>query len=230
MTWYASQIFAQPTPSVRQLFADNPMLTNHLYLVNHLEGHQWPQAPEDPWSRRHGLPAEGLLVVRELCQPGTPEFAWQGTDAVAWDKIESSERLPILRLTHLPTVSNGKIYFDNQWAGGHPPIAFLKVLKEVSATTRTTVCFYHHASGAERSAGQEIAWLFGAEDCVYVGYYPEYEWVSKFTADGASQLPGVGHEEGKTVLQHVLNYFGLELSSRYFASHTRDFDWQQYKI
>jgi hypothetical protein len=204
------------------MLAANPALVDHMYLVNHLEGHQWPQAPEDRYSLRHGLPAEGLLVVRELCQPGSPEFEWQGKNAVGWDKLTGPARLPALQLAHLPSVSNGKVYFDAHWAGVHPPIPFLKYLKEVSSTTSSTVCFYHHASGAER-------WVFGEEDCVYSAFDPGYESVSKYTAIGNSQWPGVG-PEGKTVLQLVLNYFGLVLLSRYFAPHTRYFNWQQYKI
>jgi hypothetical protein len=230
MVWYASQIYAQPTPDVRALFAAHLTLSQGMYLLNHLEGHQWPEGDFARYWFPHGLPTEGLLVVRELCAPGTMEFDWHKprASALSWEDVIGPSNMRVLRLNHLPSAEVGKIFFDSAWAGVHPPSPFLKFLKDVSRTTGTVISFYHHASRAEKTALQELAWVFGEDECVYAGLTPDYGKVTKFTPIGATEFGTT--RDRKTVLQYVLGHFGLELPSTYFAPHTRDFVWEQYKL
>jgi hypothetical protein len=227
MTWYASQIYAQPTPAVRSILTTHPVLSKSLYFLNHLDNHQWPESIF--YGGPHTLPPGGLLVGRELCAPDTREFKYHGTDAVSWEGIAGPADALVMRLSHLPSSSNGNIYFDSEWAGGHPPIPFLKFLKHLSRSTGSVISFYHHASGAEQSAQQELAWVFGETDYVYVRYTPTYDRVSRFTSTEVTEIPRTGHQT-KTVLQLVMRHFGLELPTHYFAPHTRVFGWGRHKI
>lgn len=223
MVWYASQIFAKPSSEVRATFAAHPTLSRGMYLVNHLEGE----------SAKHELPPNGLLVVREVCAPGSAEAEYHGPDALSWDGVSGSAEAEVLRLSQLPYASNGKIYYDNPRWGIHPPLPFLRYLKEVSARTDTVISFYHHFSGAEKTTIQELAWVFDKQDCVYAQHIPRFYGITRFTATETTELPRgtePADKYGYTVLQRVLRHFGLDLPSSYFALHTRMFGWANYKV
>lgn len=233
MVWYASQIFAQPKPEVRSIFAANLVLSKGMYLLNHLEGHRWPEGVFAKFDRPHGLPTEGLLVVREVCAANSIEADYHGSEALMWDSLTGPSEAPVLRLSSFPYASNGNIYYDNPRFGIHPPLPLLKFLKAISTQTGAVISFYHHYSGAEKTTIQELAWVFDQQDCVYVQHIPEFYQITRFTATEAVELPrseAFADKHGYTVLQRVLNHFGLELPSGYFAPHTREFGWAKYKV
>ena len=78
MTWYANQIFGPPRPEVvAALRAEFP---GGVFLL-----HDLPVGWE-PGSGPLPMPAEGLLVVRELCHPhnsGHPS-SWFDEDGISW--------------------------------------------------------------------------------------------------------------------------------------------------
>ncbi|MCB9457575.1 MAG: hypothetical protein H6671_16435 [Anaerolineaceae bacterium] len=233
MVWYASQIFAEPTPEVRSIFAAHPTLSRGLYLLDHLEGHRWPEGVFAKVEFPHGLPPNGLLVVREVCAPDSIEAEYHGPDALMWDTIIGLSEAKVLRLSHIPLASNGVVYYDNPRAGIHPPTSFLKYLKDVSTKTDTVISFYHYFSAAEMTTIQELAWVFDEQDSVYVQHVPIAYKITQFTATKTSELPRreeLADKYGYTVLQRVLRHFGLDLPSRYFAPHTRHFEWEKYKV
>jgi hypothetical protein len=233
MVWYASQIFAEPRPEVRSIFAAHPALSRGIYMLNHLDGHRWPEGHFAKVDLPHGLPPNGLLVVREVCAPGSGEAEYHGAETISWEGVAGPSEAKVLRLSQIPYASNGTIYYDNPKWGIHPPVLFLKHLKDVSTKTGTVVSFYHHFSRAEKTTVQELAWVFGEEDYVYVQNIPDFYKITRFTATEAAELPrgqNLADKYGYTVLQRVLNHFGLDLPSGYFAPHTRDFAWAQYKV
>lgn len=226
MTWYASHIYAEPKPDVCAMFAALPMLSNGMYLIKDLKELGW--LSDDSTS-------PSLLVIREMCQPGTREAAWheQGKrkgDALSWVDISSREDIEVLSLAHLPVAGNGKVYLDSEWAGQHPPLGFLRFLKHISKKTGTTVSFYHHASGAEQTQDQEFAWIFGKSECVYVKHDPAWGCVTSYTQSGRQSMSG-------NILELLLRDFKMNLDTSQvsgfhacFTPHTRTFEWERYKI
>lgn len=204
MTWYASQIYAQPT--AREALEAQPALANALFDL------------------------DGLLVAREVYAPDTDVFRWCRGAAESWESLRSTFDAPILSLATLPSASNGKVFYDSKWGGIHPPGHFLRLLKQISHDTGSVVSYYFHASGAERSADQEFAWVFGTEpDCLYVAHVPEAYRVTRHTADSVEEVPR-SDKRPLTVLMCVLRHFGLDLPSSDFAPHTRDFDWERRRL
>ncbi|MCC7450441.1 MAG: hypothetical protein IT324_23685 [Anaerolineae bacterium] len=146
MTWSASHIYAEPKPSVISAFCSIDALSDGLYLVKDLAGHEW-------WhdENRHNIPVNGLLIVRELSSSADQS---DETDVVFWDDIVGPLTINIISLPAIPP-----------W--GFPPVEFLRFLKWVSDTTDTTITYYHCAMWGGL-VDSEFAWIFDREDKVYV--------------------------------------------------------------
>jgi hypothetical protein len=218
VTWYAGHIFAEPSDAViRELLAFQA-LAGHMYHVSDLGGHVW----HDP-EVLHGLPAGGLLVARELCAFASPEGEWHGEEAVQWDGRVAS-------FTVGPTVigpSDLNVivppYLDEEGhslADTFPPIEFLRFLKSVSQSTRTTVSYFHCSmwGGTTEAA---YGFVYGAEDVVFV-----------HRTDGTStEYRAFGERERQDdVLRLVLQLHDLRLPTPYFALHARSFPWSRYRL
>jgi len=198
-----------------------------MYWIRDLDGYSWPFGIVP-----HGLPENGVFVVREVCDPrlqanpGEHEVQarWhlsQGHRVLSWHSISGPEELSVIEPPALPIYAFGTLHYEaNQKS---PPIAFLRYLKNLAQDTRTTVSFYHYNSGAERAVCQEYAWVFGDEEAVYVWH--DYHHIMRYSAMGEERL-----SEPTSVLMRVLNQYGLQLKTWYFAPHTRAFNWRKYDV
>ena len=172
MTWYASHVYAHPVPALVERVRAHRLLSKGAYLIDDLAGHEWPDSKYE-----HGLPPEGLLVIREFCgMPShTPyrhsERRWHTgrNPVIPWRKLSGPRRLSVIQPPHLPVKSFGNLHLDAR-RDAYPPAHFLRFLKQLSAQTETCIIYYHHFSGAEMAAQQQFAWVFGPEDRVYVAH------------------------------------------------------------
>ncbi len=197
MTWYAHEIIFQPTPEVLAVLQAHPVLSQGMYWVRDLEEHTWfnPKA-------KHGLPPDGLLVMRPVCSP---------YEHGEWYKTEN----PIDWFTVNPVPSN------QETAKGEsvpqPPEALQNYLRQISHDTDSTVAFYQ----CEMWAGGldfEKAWVYTPDVNIYTHPYNDNDGIVRFS------------DHNNEPLLAMLRHFGLELPTTYFALHTRGFPWARYKI
>lgn len=230
MTWYASHIYARPTEPVVSELLSHPVLSRGLYLLKDLRDYRWPELKDI--KIEHGLPEDGLLVVRELCAPNTDEAHWHDDRrevpaSISWLGIEGATNVEIILPPHLPTYGFGQIHLDDN-PEAYPPVPFLCYLKHLSRATNTTIAYYHHMSAAGYGVQQEFAWVFGSEECVYVDNVGRSLTLTKYTWEGVIEIPQKLSSD--SILKYTLLHFDLDLPSSFFAPHTRDFKWSRYKL
>ena len=163
MTWFANYIFAEPKQTVISKFCTIPEILNRLYLVADLDGYNW-------FDKRvcHGLPSEGLLVGREICNLESYEAKWHGDDAISWDAFVGPDNIEVIQPEIL--LSSEDIHDDLEEAHlkeAQPPAGFLHFLKWVNLTTNSVISFYYCATWGGDTE-QEFAWVFSDEDKVFI--------------------------------------------------------------
>jgi hypothetical protein len=226
MTWYASHIYVDPENSVIEILQAHRVLSRGLFWIKDLEDHEWFDEKS-----RHELPRNGIVVAREVCDPRLGknridtdvEAQWhinRGYNVLSWNSIVGPDDLEIIMPPHFPVLAFGEL--DYTLDQNPPPLTFLRYLKQLAATTNTTVSFYHHRLGAEWAVRQEYAWIFGREECVYVAH----GWkIFKYSATGVQE-----NTSNDTVLKCLMGHYGLNLASTYFAPHRRGFNWNKHKL
>jgi hypothetical protein len=231
MTWFASHIYAEPTEAIIEILKLHPVLSKGIYWIKNFEGYEWL-----PGIRPHELPPNGLLVVREVCDPtlGKDQYDTQVEaqwhlhvnrrhKVLSWNTVICTEDLPVIMPDVLPISGYGsdRLIVDDSYK--FPSIEFLRYLKMLSSITDTTVCYYHHMSGAEMTVHREFAWIFGKNECVFVRHGGTS--VMRYTNTEKQEL-----STRNTVLMLMLQYYGLNLSTSYFAPHTRHFNWAKHAV
>lgn len=207
MSWSASTIYAQATPALRKLLAEDPVLGPHLHHIRRIE-HRWPGG-----SAPHGLPTGGLLAVPGVYAPDGRHAA-----VVPWDALHGG-RGPAARFPR-PELLAGRGLDPREW----PPAALLQYLKDLSHRAGDPVSLYR----CEMWGGEidvEAAWL--------PGWAPgEPDRVIWFTGAGriATAVGSRVHEEDGDTLQRLLEYHRLRLPGKYFAPHTGTFDWERHRV
>lgn len=215
MTWFAHHIFALPTVSVLNILTNNPFLTNRIYWIQDLTEHQWP----NPQSQ-HGLPLDGLLVVKPVADPdGHYEFWYKDEESIiSWFNLQEPDETGI----DIPPSWLKMISLEYDLAD-YPPIPFLKWLKRLSLVTQTPSAYYHCATWGGKIE-MEYAWVFTPNESAYA-HTPFQKSELKLIQYGPEK-----RRETKDgyVLVETLKHFELELPSPYFALHSRSFPWQKY--
>lgn len=218
MTWYASHIYAEAKPSLIEALRAHPSLSQGLYKLVKL--------------KEHRLPKNGLIVVRELCDPESEEGKWhRPKNVISWHDLQGVGKTPIIQPPYLPEYGFGWVRPD-LGKEAYPPLEFLRYLKQLSSTHDATVGYYHHRTGAERAVDQEFAWIFGAEECVYVSHVPNAKHYTVYTSaqEGWLSESAVARKGVSEPLITIMEHFGIVLKDWYFAPHTRSFAWDKYKV
>lgn len=250
MTWYAQQVFAQPRDDVIAAFESIHGVADAIYHVPHLRDMESEEQVvagvifgDDGHvdlhrTVRHGpkLPADGLLVIRELCGAGDDHCAeWFGEDAVSWDHIGNG----------LPASDDPILAYDNAfanapewWQNTAPPAAMLRQLKTLADKTKSVVAYYAcHMWGGDVEC--VFGWVWDGDrqsSCFYRGIVAsdaQGQETTGFYTDltGAYAVDRFGRRlivDGD-VLTLILLHFGLLLRNGYFALHTRSFPWNKYR-
>jgi hypothetical protein len=211
MTWFANHIYAAYKPTLLSALKEHPILGKGLYLITDISDFTWYR-PE----HEHGLPAGGLIVVRELCFPGVDSDAaeWHGRDALVWAST-SSESCAVIPPQIVLSGTNGEHQEDLV------PITFLRSLKAISVANESKFTYYAHFMWGGDTE-YEFAWIFGPEDRAVK--FLNYEMVLEVRIDKPPE-----HRPG-TVLKTVMAELGVSLPTSVFAPHTRQFDWSRYRI
>lgn len=200
MTWYANRIYLNATPEVLVRLRAEPPLVGHVFLLTGTLPASWQSD-----AGAVALPEGGLVVVKEVCQPGDPS-GWYPPDAVvSWHALRGSPDINIIDGAHI-----GDIDEDQK-----PPAAFLRFLKGIHTAMGVPVTYYCGRMWGGSFDG-EFAWAFAEREVVYARL-SETQTV-ELERDGRRVVQG-------EVLMLALAHHGVHLPTPYFAPHTREFDW-----
>jgi hypothetical protein len=218
MTWYADEVIARATPEAVRTFVSDALLAPFSYhLANPLE-HPW-HTPE----LVHGLPPEGLLVVRPVCDATSDAdpAEWYGEACLDWQSFSGRTDEP-LQIDRERVAKECSMSVEDL-----PPHSLLQQLKSLAATSGTTVLFYScfmWGGDVER----EYAWIFERSETALVGVPPGAPGERRSVAAFEDSKPM--RVRSGDVLMEALKHLSLELPTPYFAPHTRSFPWVRYKL
>lgn len=209
MTWFANEILARAVPGLLREVTEFVGYREAVHVIRSLESHGFHDE-----AVRHGLPSEGLLVVRPIGEPADLE-GWYDEPVVPW--------------LSPPNWEPGKLCIApsalSKFAGGIgnlPPDTFLRALSGLAARHQTTVAYgYFSMWGGTNEL--EYAWIFDEEETVLVNSRPENVHVR--LRDGSPAC-----EENEDLVMALCSYLGMPLPTPYFAPHTRSFSWTDHRI
>lgn len=208
MTWHASVLYGQATPSLRACLAADPVLGPELHHLRELP-HRFPRR-----SLQHDLPPGGLLAVPDVLPPDDRHRA-----IVPWDALFAATG-PALRFSP-PALLKERGLDPHAW----PPPPALRYLKDLAQRSGAPLSFYRcemWGGDVEFEAAWIPGWAPGEPDRV-IFHLGEPGRVA--TAIGSR----VTLEEGDP-LRRTLEFHRLRLPSPYFAPHTRAFDWERCRV
>jgi hypothetical protein len=229
LTWYAHHVFASPAALV-PLAAEFPGRVFHVrdlaeYRATHREvfAHLLPSStsPGGPIERDvvegPKVPEDGLVVVRELCNPDSHATEWFGDDAVSW----IGHGTP-----HPAVLAPSRVLGDDvYWA---PPEALLGLLRALSRATRSPVslCCVGTWGG---DIDHAFAWVFdGRWDADYAYHLAG---PARVVARNAAAPDDPRTIVDGDVLTLTLVHHGVLLTDGgIFELHKRAFPWERHRV
>ena len=175
MAFYTSHIYIEANEPLLAVLKTDPMLSEGLFYLHGV----YP--PDIETKYKTVLPTNGLIVIREVCDPSQLESEHDESKVhqinhepiLSWWKLKGPANLPVITPSAIPTLAFGKIHLNNK-NNPLPPIEFLQFLKQLSVNQKVSVVFYHHYSAYEDElANSEYAWIFGKEDTVLIRHATE---------------------------------------------------------
>jgi hypothetical protein len=200
MTWYADEILLRATPAAVDALVALPAVSEFAYVVRDLTGHDWHEP-----GIRHGLPADGLLVIRPVCGSDSHSRDWYGTAVLEWAAVASADTG---RLDSGVT----RRLAENLDEVSRPPASFRAALAALARQLSQPVVFYSCCTFGG-TVIQEFSLIYEPAESLFV----------------KSDLHGEIADDGIEPLRSGLGKLELTLPTSYFAPHTRSFPWQQYR-
>ena len=195
MPWFCSELIAEYKPALLNDWRQVDAFKGRLYLVTDLAGHDFYR-PEN----EHGLPARGLLFVRDL------ESAPWRDDAGDYSLIASiPHRAAELAIECPPT---------------HETL--LRFAKNCSTNFRCMVAHYSASSWGGPLEAEEARVFLPFERRIYRDKNREMTMTQ--AEDGAIS------EDSRDHLSVTLEYSGVHSPSGYFAPHTSHFEWDRFAV
>jgi hypothetical protein len=232
MPQYTSHIYAQPASGLVSFLYSHPILSSGLFHIRQL-------APGDTKDiARNGLPEEGLVVIREVCDPTKPRDSHdeaqthedRGAPVISWWDLLGPQDVRIIPPENIPTLAFGNIH-NNHQTNLPPPVEFLRFLKHLSMTFKALIAFYHHYTAYEdRLADCEYAWIFGQRDSVYIRHINEPYKVVLYTTDDEPQVVYDRFSDDQPILFSILQEFDVALLPSSYRTYFHDFKWNSYKV
>ncbi len=216
MTWYAYHLFAEASTPLLDKFLANPVMSKGVYWVRNLTDYPWHDSKV-----KHGLPSNGLLVVRPVGDPSSHYAEWYKNQIISWFDIHESETIELSILPNLIQQDNPDYNLE-----AYPPQAFLKYMKQLSIYNKTTLAFYHCSMwGGDTDI--EFAWVFkNGDEVAYSGMeFRDFPNTIKEYRQNGEIIERKGY-----VLTDMLSNFSVNLPTPFFALHTSNFQWESFKI
>ena len=218
MTCYADEVIALATPEAVRTVRFDPLLAPFSYHLTHPLQHDW-HTPEVA----HGLPEEGLLVIRPICD-ATPDEGpadWYGEPVLDWLSFSG-------QASTSPQIDRERVVKDCSVSiESLPPPSLLSRVKCLAAETQTPFLFYScFMWGGEIE--REYAWIFGRSEIALVGL--PWNGTDERGALAIMEPSAPVRVESGDVLVSALEHLSLHLPTPFFAPHNRSFPWERYKL
>jgi hypothetical protein len=226
MPRYTSHIYVKPTQELILFLQSHPLLSTGLFHIRQSANGVIKDVIQS------GLTDDGLVIVREVCDPVNEAKMHKsdGAPVISWRKLKGAEDIQVILPDHVPTLGFGKIY-DNHEENPLPPANFLRFLKYLSTTYKTSVVFYHHYTAYEdRLADCEYAWVFDDQDFVYIRHVDAPYRTVLYTGSNEPRMIHDKHSNDQPILHLVMQRFGLSLLQASYRPYFSGFDWEEYRL
>ena len=209
MTWFANEILAPAVPGLVDEFGAFAGYREAVHVIRSLDSYRFHDD-----TVRHGLPPEGLLVVRPVGEPSELQD-WYDEQVIPWLAPPGwALRELALSPAQVSQVASGVEQL--------PPETFLQALKHLASTHGTTVAYAYFSTWGGTNE-LEYAWVFGSIETVLINT----------SRDDTHLLLSEGvrpREVDRNLLEALFSSLGVELPTSFFAPHTRRFPWNDYLI
>lgn len=238
MTWYAHQVFAEPSQEVISAFSAHAALRRGLYRIEHLKEFQTikkelygvlftPQGSVPEYrvvTEGPKLPLGGLLVARELCAPNSGAREWFSPYDISWAGVRE-EGAPDPLLTR--RIFSGDV--DNLVVAEAPPEEFLRWLQSTARRTKTVISYFaKHTWGGDTEYA--FGWVFnGRSDAATAFIEAREQGCAGLLLRHGQLLQREFIVDGDALTWTLLQH-GLLLQRGYFELHTRSFPWERYRL
>jgi hypothetical protein len=231
MAYYTSHIYAKPKRTLISYLKSDSFLSAGLFHLNN-----WPSSGTRDISP-NGLPKDGLIVIREVCDPTKSKDGHDEADVhesdnspvLSWRELQGPPEVQVMPPPPIPTLAFGTIYYNYE-TNPPPPMEFLRFLKHLSTNQDAIIAFYHHYTAYEdRIADSEYAWVFGKQDLVYIRHSAEPYKTIRYSL-GESQVIHAMPTNDQPILHAVMQEFGVVLGPASQRPYFRYLDWNKYQV
>jgi hypothetical protein len=232
MPQYTSHIYIKPTKDLLAFLQSHSLLSRGLFYIRQ------PIAIDEKQFARNGFPDEGLIVIREVCDPTKPRDSHDeaqihenhGAPVLPWWDLQGPADVQVIPPNIIPTLAFGQIH-ENHPTNLPPPIEFIRFLKNLSATYKTTVAFYHYYTAyADKLADNEYAWVFGKRDSVLIRHVGKPYQAILYTAENEPQVVYDKSAGDQPILFSVMQEFDITISASFYETYFYNFNWNNYKV
>jgi len=235
MAFYTSHIYLQVNETLMSFLKSDPRLSPGLFHLRHL-----PSKDKKEMNQNRYPPA-GIVVIREVCDPNKIKDdhdearVHQKSNApiISWWNLQGRQSTKIIYPSSIPTVAFGKVYLNHE-NNPPPPPEFLGFLKELSLTYNIPVAFYHKYSAYEDElAMAEYAWLFGAQDVVYIRHLDGLGNITQFLhgSDPKIMVDSGNDNYSQPIFHLLMKGYGVNIERRFTNKHYfYRFNWDDYRI
>ena len=201
MTWYADEILLRATPAALAAIKADAQLADFAYHLKSLDDFSW-YLPE----YRHGLPAEGLLVVRPVCNAQSHGGRWYDEPVLDTALFRAPEDAQALLNPQIPELLSVDLHESAL------PTKPLRSQLAVLARQLNEPVVYYSCSMWGGDIDHEFCLLYEPHESLLM-----------------TDVSERGHGAKRALVQG-LQKLGLALPTPFFAPHTRSFDWAAHKL
>lgn len=201
MTWYADEILLRATPAALAAIKTDMQMADFAYQLQSMDDFDW-YLPE----HRHGLPPEGLLVIRPACDAQSHGGRWYDEPVLDAALLSAPEDTQALLSPQIPELLSADLH-----ESALPPHPLRNHLAALARQLNEPVVYYSCS-------------MWGGD--IDHEYCLLYEPQESLLLTNASER---GHGAERALVQG-LQKLGLALPTPFFAPHTRSFDWAAHKL
>ena len=226
MPRYTSHIYAKPTEKLISFLQSHPLLSTGLFHIRQSASEVVKDVIQS------GLTGDGLVIVREVCDPVSEAKTHKsdGAPVISWWELQGMKDIQVIPPDRIPTLGFGKIY-DKHGENPPPPVEFLRFLKHLSTTYKTIIAFYHHYTAYEdRLADCEYAWVFDTRELVYIRHVDAPYRTVLYTGDHEPQMFHDKRTDDQPILHLVMQRFDLSLAQASYRPYFSGFDWEKHRL
>lgn len=207
VTWFANEILAPAVAGLVEEVVGFASYREAAHVISSIESFGFYDE-----AVRHGLPPEGLMVVRPVGEPRRLE-RWYRVPVVPWLPPPGWELVEL-------AVTPAHVSALHAEAAHLPPEDFLRALKGLARRHDTTVAYGYFSTWGGCNE-LEYVWIFGVREAVLINTSSEPTHLV-FEQGQPSRLVD------RPLVQELADALGMSLPTSFFAPHARKFRWRDF--